>query len=302
VRIGTTLDVSGSLDDVANELRERAEAGLALVGAEQIFGYDALTLLGLVGPKVPGIELCTAVVPVYSRHPQVMAQQALTVQAATGNRLVLGIGLSHQIVVETLWGMSYAKPYRYMAEYLSALLPMLAGEAVAFHGEVVTAVTPGKLEIPGATAPPVILAALGPKMLGLAGSVADGTATWMCGLRTVETHIAPTINAAAEAAGRPAPRVVVALPVSVTADAAAARARIDESLAIYPNLPSYRAMLDLEGATGPSDVALVGTEEEVAAQLVQLENAGATDFVAAVVGNREERARTLDLLQSMAAG
>ena len=102
--------------------------------AVQIFGYDALTLLATVGTRVPGIELGTGVVPVYSRHPQVMAQQALTVQAATGGRLVLGIGLSHQVVVEGLWGLSYDRPARYLREYLSALVPMLEGEVVSVTG------------------------------------------------------------------------------------------------------------------------------------------------------------------------
>ena len=123
-------------------------------------------------------------------------------------------------------------------------------------------------------------------MLKLAGTVADGTVTWMTGTGTVASHIAPTITAAAQAAGRPAPRVVVSLPVAVTDAPEAARERINEALSIYPNLPSYRAMLDKEGAESPADIAFVGDEEAVAAAVAQLAEAGATDFVAAIVGDR----------------
>jgi F420-dependent oxidoreductase-like protein len=202
----------------------------------------------------------TFVVPIYSRIPQAMAQQALTVQAATGGRFTLGIGLSHRVVVEDMWGQPFDRPARMLREYLTALMPMLHGQAVSVEGEVVTARTSGPLEI-DAPPPPVLVAALGPSMLGIAGRMADGTATWMTGTATVADYVVPTISAAAGAAGRPAPRVAVALPVVVTADIDAARLRIDAANAIYPTLPSYKAMLDREGATRPSDIAIVGDEE-----------------------------------------
>jgi F420-dependent oxidoreductase-like protein len=300
MRIGTLIDVGQPLGAVVEQVRRYAAVGLESAWAVQIFGYDALTMLGIVGAQVPGIELGTGVVPVYSRHPQVMAQQALTVQAATGGRLVLGVGLSHQVVVEGLWGLSYDRPARYLREYLSALLPLVRGEAVQAAGEVVTARTYGPLEIPDAPAPPVLAAALGPRMLQLAGTVADGTVTWMTGTGTIADHIVPTITAAAEAAGRPPPRVVVSLPVTVTDSAAEAKERIDRAFAIYPTLPSYRAMLDREGAERPSDIALVGTEDDVARGLRRLADAGATDFVAAIVGHERERTEALLAAQSSA--
>jgi F420-dependent oxidoreductase-like protein len=302
VRHGVLIDLRGTVTEVCAEVALRREQGFSSVWASQIFGYDALGLLGVVGSSVQGIELGTAVVPVYSRLPQVMAQQALTVQAASGGRLVLGIGTSHQVVVEGVWGLSFDRPARYLREYLSALMPMLRGEPVPFEGDVVTARPLGPLEIPGAGRPPVVVAALGPTMLGVAGRMADGTATWMTGTKTVAEHIVPTIGEAAHAAGRPDPRVVVSLPVTVTADVEAARARIDEALAIYPTLPSYRAMLEREGATAPSDVAFVGDEEAVSAAVGRLEAAGATDFVAALVGTAEERQRTGELLGGISAG
>jgi alkanesulfonate monooxygenase SsuD/methylene tetrahydromethanopterin reductase-like flavin-dependent oxidoreductase (luciferase family) len=136
-------------------------------------------------------------------------------------------------------------------------------------------------------------------MLRLAGRMADGTATWMTGTKTVAAHIVPSIVQAAAAAGRPAPRVAVSLPVVVTGDVDAAKRRIDEALAIYPTLPSYRAMLDREGADAPSDVALVGDEETVARGLARLVDAGATDFVASIAGTGEERERTAAVLVSL---
>jgi len=296
MRIGTLMDVDRPLDEIIAQVQGLADDGYASAWAVQIFGHDALTLLAVVGDRVPGIQLGTGVVPVYSRHPQVMAQQALTVQDASGGRLTLGIGLSHQMVVENMWGYSYQKPARYMREYLSALLPMLAGDTVHVDGEVVTAHTYAPLEVPGVSAPPVLVAALGPAMLGLAGRVAAGTITWMTGTAAVAGHIVPSIRASAEKAGRPAPRVVVSLPVTVTDDIEHAREKVDKAFALYPSLPSYKAMLDKAGAIQPSDVAFIGNEEQVTQQLGELAEAGATEFAAAVLGNSEEKERSQAVL------
>lgn len=297
MRIGAMIDSDNRpLDAVVEQVKRRADAGFDHVWMSQIFGYDALSALAVIGARVPGIRLGTGVVPVYPRHPLVLAQQALTVQAATGNRLLLGVGLSHQVVVEGLWGYSFERPARYMKEYLSALLPMLAGETVDHRGEVITASTYAPIGIPSAVAPPVLVAALAPTMLSLAGRMAAGTITWMTGVRTVAEHVVPRITAAARDAGRPQPRVVVALPVVVTADRDATRAKIDAAFAIYPSLPSYRAMLDKEGAKTASDIAIMGTEEEVAAGLAHLAAAGATDVVALFVGEPDDQRMTQELL------
>lgn len=302
MRFGALLDLRRPVADVAAEARRLGEHGFDSVWATQIFGYDALTLLAVIGREAPGITLGTAVVPIYSRLPQVMAQQALTVQAATGGRFVLGVGLSHQVVVEGVWGLSFDRPARHLREYLSALAPMLAGEAVQFEGETVTARTGGALEIPTGAKPPLVVAALGSTTLRLAGRLADGTVTWMTGTRTVAEHIVPTIGAAAHDSGRPDPRVVVSLPVTVTSDADEARRRIDEMFARYPTLPSYRAMLEREGAEQPSDISFAGDEAVVESAVRRLAEAGATDFVASVVGTKEERERTTSFLASLAGG
>jgi F420-dependent oxidoreductase-like protein len=294
------IDVDKPLSDVVALLEGYRAAGLDHAFASQIFGPDALTLLAVAGSRVPGIGLGTGVVPVYPRHPMMLAQQALTVQAATDNRLLLGIGLSHQVVVEGMWGLSYERPAAYMKEYLASLMPLLHGEAVRCEGERVTTNAFAPLEIADVEPPPVLVAALGDTMLKLAGRVADGTITWMTGTGTIEGHIAPTISAAAEAAGRPSPRVVVSLPIAVTADHEAARDRMNEAFAIYPNLPAYKAMLDKEGAAVAGDIGFIGDEEAVAASIARLADAGATDFVAAVVGDADERARGLALISEIA--
>jgi F420-dependent oxidoreductase-like protein len=302
MRIGAAINVGTTVQGITDQIKKLADAGFHAAWASQIFGHDALTALAVAGAQVPGIELGTAVVPVYPRHPQVMAAQALTVQSATNNRLLLGIGLSHQVVVENCWGMSFERPARYMREYLAALMPMLHGEAASVDGEVLKAVTWGPLDISEVSAPPVLVAALAPAMLKLAGTVADGTATWMTGTQTIKSHIAPTINQAAEAAGRPAPRIAVALPICVTNNKDAAAERINEDFSIYPNLPSYRAMLDLEGANTAADISFIGSADEIRTKIAELEAAGATELGATISGDADERAATFELLSSIARG
>ncbi len=300
LRIGTLIDVDRSLSDTVAQLQRFADAGLDHAFAVQIFGPDALTLLAAAGAQVPGIGLGTGVVPVYPRHPMMLAQQALTVQWATSNRLLLGVGLSHQVVVENMWGMSFDKPVGYMKEYLASLMPLLRGETVASPGERVTTNAFAPIDVAGVSPPPVLVAALGPAMLKLAGTVADGTITWMTGTGTIGSHTVPAIVAAADAAGRPSPRIVVSLPIAVTADVAGAKERINEMFSIYPNLPSYKAMLDKEGAEAAADIGFVGDEEAVAGSIARLADAGATDFVASVVGDADERTRGFALISDLA--
>jgi 5,10-methylenetetrahydromethanopterin reductase len=299
VRIGIFRGdtANGPIDSIVDAAASAADAGFASFWLPQIFGVDALTALALVGREVPRIELGTAVVPTFPRHPIVLAQQALTTQAATGGRLTLGIGLSHQPVIEGMYGYSFDRPVRHMREYLEILVPIIQTGRVSFAGETLTGRS--GVDVKGGSPLPILLAALGVKMLELAGSVADGTVTWMTGPATIESHIVPTITAAAALAGRPAPRIGVGLPVCVAGDVYAARERAAATFEIYGALPSYRAMLDREGADGPADVAVVGNEADVRRQLARLEAAGATDFVANVFGSRDERAHTTALLASL---
>jgi F420-dependent oxidoreductase-like protein len=297
VRIGIFLDPGGSDDPLVHlvaEARRAAADGFPSVWVPHIFGVDSLIALAIVGSEVPGLELGTAVIPTYPRHPLLMAQQALTTQLATGGRLVLGIGLSHRIVIEGMFGYSYERPAVHMREYLQALLPALRQETVDVDGDTLRA--HGTLRIPGATPCPVLLGALAPRMLRLAGGVADGTVTWMTGPATVAEYIVPALTEAATKAGRPAPRVVVGLPVCVTDDVDAVRSRGDRVFAMYGQLPAYRAMLDREGLAGPGEVIVAGDEAAVRDQLEALRAGGATDLVASPFGSADETARTRALL------
>ena len=187
-----------------------------------------------------------------------------------------------------------------MREYLAVLVPLLRGENVSFDGETVHAHI--GLSVPRVTDKvTLLLAALAPQMLRLAGQYADGTVLWMTGPATVRDHIVPTVTAAASEAGRPSPRVVCILPVCVTDDPAQARADANKVFAIYGQLPSYRAMLDREGAAGPGDVAIVGDEDAVAAQIAELAAAGVTDFTAAQFAHGPDRERTRNLLKTLIA-
>lgn len=295
---GGGVAATGTLDDHLDAAAVAQEQGFASFWLPQIFGYDALTVLALVGRQVPGIELGTAVVPTYPRHPAMLAAQATTTNEAADGRLLLGIGLSHQMVIELMYGMSFARPVRHMREYLDILLPLVHDGAVDSEGEVLT----GRVGLTMAARRPfpVLLAALGPKMLELAGGRADGTVTWMTGPDTLASHIVPSITAAAEAAGRTtAPRVVGALPVLVTDDPERGRRIAAKAFAVYDTLPSYKAMLDREGAGGPADVAVVGDEEAVGAQLDALAATGITDFVAVEYStDHDDAARTRALLRT----
>jgi F420-dependent oxidoreductase-like protein len=286
------------IDDLVASARRAQEDGFASWWSSQIFGYEALSILAVIGREVPGITLGTGVVPTYPRHPITMAQLALTAHVASRGRLVLGIGLSHQIVIENMFGMSFDAPAGHMSDYLDALMPLLADHSVSFTGSRLSASV--GLNVPDIPRPPVLVAALGPKMLALAGQKADGTITWMTGPKTLSEHIVPSITRAAEAAGRPAPRIAASLPVVVTDDPDGARARCAKVFEMYGYLPSYRAMLDREGAEGPADVAIVGDEETVATGIGALAEAGVTDFAAAEAGRPGEEAdRTRALLKSL---
>jgi 5,10-methylenetetrahydromethanopterin reductase len=295
VHIGVMFDTEVPFEQVVGQVSSLRGAGIQTAWSSQIFAYDALTALAAIGREVPGIELGTAVVPTYPRHPVMLAAQALTVQAATGGRLILGIGLSHKMVIENVFGESFEKPARHMREYLSILMPLLEGEQVTFAGETLRASTFGPLQI-DAPPPPVLVAALGRTMLRIAGTMTAGTVTWMTGPATIEAHTIPTIRKAAAEAGRPVPRVGVGLPVCVTRDAGSAREKAAELFAIYGHLPSYRAMLDREAADGPADVALVGTEPEVKSQVQRLADIGATDFVGAPFGSADEIKASIGVL------
>jgi F420-dependent oxidoreductase-like protein len=291
------VDSVEGLTELAGTAREQ---GFESVWVPQVFGLDTLTAIAVAGQTVPDITFATAVVPTYPRHPQMLAQQALTVTAAIGDRLVLGIGPSHKIVVEGSWGISFDKPIRHLREYLEILMPLLHERSVRFDGESLTTRADITIDAP---APKVMMAALGPQLLKVTGRLADGTILWMTGPKTIAEHSAPTITEAAEAAGRSTPAVVAGFPVCVTDGSAAendaTRERAAKNFAMYGDLPSYRAMLDREGYDGPGDIAIIGGAGEVADRIGALADAGVTTFAASEFGDRDQRAATRDLLVGM---
>ena len=300
--IGVMVGGSG-LAAVVEAVREVAAAGVGRAWVPQVFGVEALTAIAVAGREVPGIELGTAVVPTYPRHPLVLAGQALTTSAALGgaNRLHLGIGLSHQLVIEGMLGMAFEKPALHMREYLSALRPALDGQPVDVKGETLRAATlMGPLRVDDAGPVPILVAALGPALLRVAGELADGTLTWMAAPEVIGERIAPSITAAADAAGRPRPRVGVGLPVTVTGDVAGALERAATSYAIYGTLPSYKRLLDEAGLDGPAGVVIAGDEDEVAGRIRALADVGATELLASPVGSRAERRGTMRVLGALA--
>ncbi len=290
------IEIFGSertVDGLVAAARTAHEQGFEGYWMPQIFGLDALTAIAAASTQVDGIRFGTSVIPTYPRHPMMLAQQALTANQVSGGRLQLGIGLSHQMVVEGMWGISFDKPLRHMREYLEILVPLIQKGSVSFEGDTLTG--KGDIDVP-ADPCPVLVAALGPKMLELTGRVADGTITWMVGAKTIADHTAPTINAAAEAAGRPAPDVACGLPVCVTDDVDGARARAAELFAIYGMLPSYRAMLDREGLDGPADLAAIGSTDQVKDRIGEMFDAGATRLAASEFGTPDELAATRQAL------
>ena len=298
--IGVMVGGTG-LGGVVEAIREAAEAGVRRVWLPQLIGVDALTAIAVAGREIPGVELGTAVVPTYPRHPFVLAGQALTTSAALGGgRLHLGVGLSHQVVIEGMMGIPFERPALHMREYLSALRPALDGQPVDVKGETLEAHTlMGPVTVDDAGPVPVLVAALGPALLRVAGELADGTLTWMAAPEVIGTRIAPAITAAAETAGRPRPRVGVGLPVAVTGDVAKARERAAAAYAVYDTLPSYKRLLDEAGLDGPAAVVIAGDEEEVARRIRALADVGATELVASLFGDRQTRRDTLQLLGTL---
>ena len=300
MRIGIMVgDVRGpaTLEEIVGQVQTAAGAGFAAAWSAQAPGWDALTTLALAGARVPGIDLGTSVVPVPQRHPIVLASHALTVQAAVGGRLTLGVGAGVAGMTRAMFGLPVDRPAHRMREYLPVLTALLRGESVAWEGETLTAA--GSVSAPGATAPSVLLAALGPAMLRLAGELTEGTVTWMTGPRTLADHILPSVARAAASAGRARPRVVAGLPVCVTADEAGGRERIAERFGLAGQVPEYRAVLDREGASGPQDVAVVGDEDGVARQVRRLAETGVTEFAASPFGGVEEQSRTVSVLAAL---
>ncbi len=288
-----------SVEDVVISVKAAADAGFDTVWLPQTLSVDALTALAVAAHAVSGIRIGTAVVPIQGRHPIPLAQQALTVaQVAGPGRFTLGIGVTHPLVSEGWYGIPYRQVVDLCREELEALGGLLgADRRSAVEGTHLTARTSLMIEGP---APSLVVAALGPRMLELAGTLADGTVTWMTGPATLRTKVGPVIREAAARAGRPEPRVVAGLPVSVTDDPAAARDRIRPRIEGAGRMPSYRRQLALEGLDDLADLALIGDADEVAGQVAALAELGVTELMADVFGTPDEKEATVSVLTGLA--
>jgi 5,10-methylenetetrahydromethanopterin reductase len=288
-----------TVDELVSRTHAAATDGFDGIWFGQGFTVDTLTALAVAAGQVPDIGLGTAVVPIQGRHPLPLAQQALTVAAAAGpGRMTLGVGVTHPMVSEGCYGVPYSSVLGLCTDELEALAPLLGeGRSVDLVGDRIVA--RGSLGI-DAPSPGLVLAALGPRMLELAGRLTDGTVTWMTGVATIGSHVAPSIAAAASAAHRQAPRVVVGLPVCVTDDRDGARQRVGASMAGASRMPSYQRMLATEGVTDPVEIALVGDEDEVTSRIAALGEAGATELLANIQGDPGEQVRTRTLLGRLA--
>ncbi|MER7949610.1 LLM class F420-dependent oxidoreductase [Streptomyces sp. NPDC096079] len=293
------------IDDTVALAREAHDAGLHSAWFGQSFAYDSPSLAAIVGREVPGLQVGTSAIPVFGRHPLLVSSQAQTAQAATGGRYHLGLALGTRHLTETGFGLPYERPIGLLREFLTALRPLLETGEADFHGELLTATTPYSAAVPGAQPPvPVLVAAMGPQALRVSGELADGVLPFLAGPRALAEHIVPAVTAAAEAAGRPAPRIVALVPGVVTSDAERVRERAAEALALYERIPSYQRVIELSGADGAAGLAVIGDEEAVAAEVRRYREAGATEvvFSSTDLGGEDDRRRTWKLLGELSRG
>ncbi len=289
-RLGVRWGLAGgvalsTVDEVRAITRWADDSGFDSLWISQAMAVDPIVALAAVAADITSMtEVGTSVVPLYGRHPVGLAQQVMTAQSALGGRLTLGVGPSHRPSVEGTLGLSWDRPLTYTAQFLDGLLPLLAGEEAQVEGSEVT--TRAELAL---TAPdtPVLLAALGPRMLDLAGRRAAGTTLGQCGPKTIANHIVPALQSAAEAAGRPRPRVMALVRICVTDDVAGAYQLAQSVGAVYSALPSYAAVLAKEGLSDPADLHLIGSWERVLDGLAEYARAGVTDLRIEVVAHTD---------------
>ena len=302
MRIGLTGG-GATVDKVVGQAKQAEADGFTSLWYASIVTGDPLVAMAIAGRETSRIELGTAVLQTYPCHPLLQANRAASVVDAMGRPgFTLGIGPSHEPLIRQVYGLSYDHPGRSTEEYLRILTGVLRGESVDVDGEDWTAHTGGRVVTPPHPVP-VLVAALGPRLLRVAGEVADGTVLWMAPARAIETHVAPKVHAAAAAADRPMPRIVAGLPVAVHDDEAEAREAAAAHATAYAAMENYQRILEIGDTSTPADAAIVGNESAVRSRLQSLLDAGATDIWAAVFPVGDDRAasrrRTTDLLRDL---
>lgn len=270
------FDSTSDIDTAVANAARANDLGYHRYWAPQVMNADPISVLSVVGREIPRILLGTSVVAMQTTLPQTLAQQSLTINNISGGRFTIGLGTNHEPVLESVYGVPWSKPYTHMCEYLDALIPLLTNQKVVTEGEFVTARTQINIKAEPAS---VMLAALGPKMLKLAAERTSGTITWMTGPVTIGGHVRPAIG--------PDAQIAAGVGIQVTDDVDAARAKANIDLAIYGQLPSYRAMLDREGATNPADLVLIGDAATIRTGLEAYKAAGATECALNIMGDKE---------------
>ena len=272
------LDLPTRVDAAVASAARAEAAGLDRYMVAQVERADPIAVLAVVADRVPRIELATGVIAIQSTLPQHLAQQARTVNQISGGRFTLGIGVCHQPIVTEVFGLEWSRPYSHMVQYLDALLPLLADQEVDTSGDLVSHRT--EIEVPG-PAPGVLLAAMGPRMLALAGARTAGTLLAWTGPRTIAEHVRPAIGDGL---------VSAAVWVCVTGDPEEARARLGEQLAGYRTLSSYQAMSERERVADMMDLLVIGSADEVRAELARYAEASADEIAVILQGTPAERA------------
>lgn len=286
------------VDAVVDRARTAAAAGVRSAWFGQRFDYDATALAAIVGREVPELQVGTAAIPIFGRHPLLVGGQAQTAQAATSGRFHLGLGLGAGPFVEATLGLRHDRPIALLREFLTALRPLLATGTTDHHGELITAVTPMPSGLPGATPPaPILVAAMAPQALRATGELADGTLPLLASPKVIAEHIVPPLAKAAASAGRPSPRVVAFIHAVVTADVDATRERAAAQTGFLDQFPSYQRVLNLGGFTRGVELAAIGDEKVVSTAIRDHFDAGATEVVVSgAFGTAEDQERTWQLL------
>ncbi|MFF2808433.1 LLM class F420-dependent oxidoreductase [Streptomyces sp. NPDC058000] len=297
------IDPTNQIDASVELAKEAAAAGLSSAWFGQTFGADSPQLAAIVGREVPGLQVGTSAIPVFGRHPLHVSSQAQTAQAATHGRYHLGLALGTKLLTEAGFGIPFERPIARLREFLTAIRQLNETGSADFHGELLTATTPIPARVPGAEpGVPLLVAAMGPQALRVSGELADGILPYLAGPRALAEHIVPAVTAAAEAAGRPAPRIVALVHGVVTDEVDAVRATVTENLAFYEQIPSYARVIGLSGGRRAADVAVIGDEKKVAAEVRRYRDAGATEvvFAGTEVAGAADRRRTWALLGELA--
>jgi F420-dependent oxidoreductase-like protein len=314
VRVGVMIgperrDTARKAEGMVRDIEWAESAGMDTAWIPQIpSDFDALLTIALLATRTTRIELGTAVVPLQAQHPIALARQALSAHAIAGGRLALGVGPSHHWIVRDMLGLPYEKPAAYTRDYLDVLNAALSGaERVDVENDSFSVHNP--LDLDPVAPLPVLVSALGPVMLRIAGEKADGTVLWMADERAIGDHIAPRISKAADNAGRPAPRIIAGIPVCLCApsEVDAARERANRILGEAEFSPNYQRLLDQGDAKDVGDICAAGDEEAILARFRQFADAGVTDLSVRLLPigeNRDEliasKRRTREVIADLA--